>query len=59
MKKFNGELVKQIRAENEKQKEQIQLKQKYGVVQEDVVIVEKSSIVKFLVKTIGKFRLSL
>ncbi|MCM1244595.1 MAG: hypothetical protein NC293_03015 [Roseburia sp.] len=54
MKKFNGELVKQIRAENEMQKEQLLLKEKYGVDQEDVVIVEKSNLVKFLIRTLAR-----
>ncbi len=54
MKKFNREIVKRIREENEMQKEQIQLKQKYGVDQEDVVIVEKSNLAKFFVKTLAR-----
>lgn len=54
MQKFKGELVKQIREENEAQKEQRQLKEKYGMVKDDVVIIEKSNLAKFFIKTLAR-----
>lgn len=54
MPKFKGELVKQIREENEAQKEQIHLKEKYGMEKEDVVIIEKSNLAKFFVRTFAR-----
>ena len=54
MPKFKGELVKQVKEENEKQKEQLQLKEKYGVKQEDVVIIEKNHFIKFFVMTLAR-----
>lgn len=54
MPKFKGELVKQVKEENEKQKEQLQLKEKYGVKQEDVVIIEKNNFIKFFIITLAR-----
>lgn len=54
MAKFKGELVKRVREENEIQKEQIQLKEKYGMAKEDVVIIEKSNLAKFFIKTLAR-----
>lgn len=54
MPKFKEELVKRVREENEKQKEQNQLKEKYGMVQEDVVIIEKNNFIKFFIRTGGR-----
>ncbi len=54
MPKFKGELVKQAKEENEKYKEQLQLKEKYGVKQEDVVIIEKNHFIKFFIMTLAR-----
>ncbi len=54
MPKFKGELVKQVKEENEKKKKQLQLKNKYGMEEEDVVIIEKNNFIKFLIRTIAR-----
>lgn len=54
MPKFKGELVKQVKEENEKKKKQLQLKNKYGMEEEDVVIIEKNNYIKFLIRTIAR-----
>ena len=50
MGKFKSTLVKRAREQEEIKEEQERLKSKYGV-QEDVVVVEKSNMIKFMIRT--------
>ena len=53
MSRFN--LSERIKKENAKEKEQIRLKKKHQIDQENVVVVEKSNTYKFTIKTIIAF----
>lgn len=53
MSRFN--LSERIKKENAKEKEQIRLKKKHQINQENVVVVEKSNTYKFTIKTIIAF----
>ena len=53
MSRFN--LSERIKKENAKEKEQIRLKKKHQIDQENVVVVEKSNTYKFTIKTIISF----
>ena len=48
MSRFN--LSERIKKENAKEKEQIRLKKKHQIDQENVVVVEKSNTYKFTIK---------
>lgn len=50
--KFRKSLVKQVREEQQEEKRQIQLKQKYQVTNPDIMVVEKSNTIKFMTKTV-------
>lgn len=54
MGKYKRGLVGEIKQELEQEKEQERLHQKYQEENPDVVIVEKSHLVKFLIRTAGK-----
>lgn len=54
MPKFKGKIVGRVREENEMHKEQMHLKEKYGMVQEDVVIIEKNNFIKFFIGTFAR-----
>lgn len=53
-KKFKNGLVEQIKQEEKEELHQEELKEKYNI-EEDIVVVEKSNMVKFLTKTIAGF----
>ena len=53
MSRFN--LSERIKKENAKEKEQIRLKKKHQIDQENVVVVEKSNTYKFTIKTFNSF----
>lgn len=53
MAKYKESLVKKIRIEQEENQKQKKLQEKYGI-NENVRIVERNNMGKFVVKTIGK-----
>lgn len=54
MGKYKKELVSKIVEEKKFFEEQEKLKEKHGIADEDVVIVEKDNMIKFFVRVIGK-----
>lgn len=52
--KFKNGLVEQIKKEEKEELHQEELKEKYNI-EEDVVVVEKSNMVKFFTKTVAGF----
>ena len=53
MGKFNKQLVTEVKREKEQEDKQKKLREKYNV-QEDVMIIEKNNMMKFIVRTIGR-----
>lgn len=53
-KKFKNGLVERIKQEEKKELHQEELKEKYNI-EEDIVVVEKSNMVKFLTKMVAGF----
>lgn len=51
--KFKPVLIKELNDKLQEEKKQEELRKKYEVP-EDIIVVEKSSIAKFLIKTIGR-----
>lgn len=51
--KFRKAMVGQVRQEEQEHREQEKLRDRYHVEQEDVLIVEKSNMVKFMARTAG------
>ena len=58
MAKYKESLVKKIRIEQEENQKQKKLQEKYGVQNENVRIVERNNMGKFLVRTMGRDRKS-
>lgn len=54
MGKFKNTFVKEIRAEQERQREQERLRSKHHVDEKNILVVEKSNMVKFLIRTTGR-----
>ena len=54
MAKYKESLVKKIRIEQEENQKQKKLQEKYGVQNENVRIVERNNMGKFLVRTMGR-----
>ena len=50
--KFKKKLVNHIRTEKQEIQEQTKLKDKYHVTDKDVIVVEKTGLVKFLIRTL-------
>ena len=59
MAKYKESLVKKIRIEQEENQKQKKLQEKYGIQNENVRIVERNNMGKFLVRTMGRCILSL
>lgn len=53
MGKFNKQLVTEIKREKDQENKQKKLHEKYNV-QEDIMIIEKNNMMKFIVHTIGR-----
>lgn len=53
MSRIKRSLVSQIKEQQEFEKQQNELKRKHGIEGENVIVVEKSNMTKFLVRTIG------
>lgn len=51
--KFRKGMVGQVKQEEQEQKEQKKLRERYHVDQEDVLVVEKNNMVKFIARTAG------
>lgn len=51
--KFKKTLVKQVKSDEKEELRQEQLKEKYRLKNNDVIVVEKSNTVKFLLRTLG------
>ena len=49
--KFNNQLVEQMKQEEREKEHQESLKERYDI-EEDVVVVEKTNTIKFLLKTV-------
>ncbi|MFR4917111.1 MAG: hypothetical protein ACLUB7_13710 [Coprococcus phoceensis] len=54
MAKYKESLVKKIRIEQEENQKQKKLQEKYGIQNENVRIVERNNMGKFLVRTMGR-----
>lgn len=54
MAKFKMELVKSVREEKKKQQEQEALHKKHKIQDDGIVVVEKSNMVKFTVRTMTR-----
>lgn len=50
MVKYKRSIVPEIEKEIAQEKEQKELKQKYNIQQEDVIVVEKNNILKYIIK---------
>lgn len=53
MSRIKRSLVSQIKEQQEFEKQQNELKRKHGIEEKNVIVVEKSNMMKFLIRTIG------
>lgn len=53
MSRIKKSLVSQIKEKQEFDKQQNELKRKHGIEEKNVIVVEKSNMTKFLIRTIG------
>lgn len=54
MGKFKNTLVKGIKEEQEQKQKQAKLRSKHHIEADNVMVVEKANLLKFLVRTLGK-----
>lgn len=55
MSKFNKTIVESIKNDENERKQQLQLKSKYSIPEDDSrIIIEKNNMLKFMINTIGK-----
>lgn len=53
MSRIKRSLVSQIKEQQEFEKQQNELKRKHGIEENNIIVVEKSNMMKFLIRTIG------
>lgn len=54
MGKFRSGFVREVQEEKKREEEQRRLHEKHGVRDENLIIVEKNNMLKFLIRTLGR-----